>query len=109
MIDVLGFPQTVYHPVYGAVTLTDVDHAVASMSVPSDWFPTPQVADAHRTEADAQMILQRGNDDSIVVHSVTHQDAVDRRMEAAAIEAEAASTPPPPPEPDKPADAELKT
>ena len=102
MIDVLGFPQTVYHPVYGAVTLTDADHAVATMTVPSDWFPTPQ-------EADAQMILQRGVDDSIVLHSVTHQDAVDRRMEAAAAEAEAASAPPPPPEPDKPADAELMT
>ena len=117
MIEVPTFPQTVYHPVQGAVTLTDAEHAARVVTVPTDWFATPQEADAHRTENEAQVVIHYGRrgqvqkyqdaDEGVVHHSVTHQETVDRRVEDAVLAAEATGAPPP--KPDETTGAELLT
>lgn len=105
MIEIPTFPRTVYHPVQGAVVLEDAEHAAKVVTVPTDWFATAAEADAHRTENEAQVVMHNGRrgqvkkwEDAgagVVHHSVTHQETVDARVEAAAVEAEASGAPPP--------------
>lgn len=117
MIEMTLFPQTVYHPVRGAVTVEDAEAAAKVMTVPTDWFPTAAQADAARTENEAQAVIHKGRRDqvqkhedagaTVVHHSVTHQASVDGIMDEAAAAAELEGAPPP--KRDKTTGAELLT
>lgn len=105
MIEIPTFPRVVYHPVRGAVTLDTAEHAAQVMTVPTDWFNTAAEADAARTENEAQVVIHKGRRDqvqkhedagaTVVHHSVSHQETVDRRVDAAEGDAAAAGAPPP--------------
>lgn len=48
------FPSTWYHPVLGAQT---VANATAFGQLKGAWFPTPQLADMARTQAEADLVI----------------------------------------------------
>ena len=49
-----GYPKTKFHPVHGAVELKDANEEAGLMS-PTDWFNTPEEADAARTWTEANI------------------------------------------------------
>lgn len=52
-----GFPQTKYHPVYGARAVGDPNEAATIFQPPHNWFDTAEEADAHRTDREAQQVI----------------------------------------------------
>lgn len=52
-----GFPQTKYHPVYGARAVNDPNEAATIFQPPHNWFDTAAEADAHRTDREAQEVI----------------------------------------------------
>jgi hypothetical protein len=50
-----GFPKTKYHPVHGAVTVTDPNEEASLAGPATDWFDTPELADKSRTWTEAHM------------------------------------------------------
>jgi len=53
-----GFPKTLYHPVHGGIELADPAEE-ASLVPRTDWFNTPEEADAHRTYTEAQLAAHK--------------------------------------------------
>jgi hypothetical protein len=51
------YPLTLFHPVFGAVTVDNQEAAQKLFHPARDWFPTAAEADAHRTEREAQMVI----------------------------------------------------
>ena len=105
MIEFPTFPRTVWHPTQGGVVLTDPEQAAKVCLVPTDWFDTGAEADAHRTENEAQVVIHKGRTDqvqkhedageTVVHHSVTHQETVNALIASAAADAEASGAEPP--------------
>lgn len=52
-----GFPQTKWHPVYGARSVKDPNEAATVFQPPHNWFATPEQADAARTDREAQQVV----------------------------------------------------
>ena len=98
-----AYPMTAYHPIHGAVTVNSDEEAAKTFLVPHDWFLTPEEADAHRTDREAaivihnarraQITLHEQNDAGVVKHSVTHQETVDRMVDATVAQAKADDAP----------------
>jgi hypothetical protein len=53
----VGFPQTKYHPVYGARVVNDPNEAASLPGPAHNWFNTPGEADMHRTDREAQQVI----------------------------------------------------
>lgn len=51
------YPLTLYHPVFGAVTVDNQEDALKIFVPPHDWHQTAAEADAHRTDREAQMVI----------------------------------------------------
>lgn len=89
MVDLPTYPMTAYHPVHGKFTAETHEDAKRVFGTnPLDWFNTPEEADAHRTEREAGMVIHNGvrgqielhkeNDMGVIMHSVQHQETVDK-------------------------------
>lgn len=92
-----SYPLTLYHPVLGAVTVEDQDAAAKTFVPEHDWYRTPEEADAHRTEREAQMVVHNtrrmqiddiASDGDTVAHSVAHTERVMKPLEEAQVSPE---------------------
>ena len=105
MIEFPTFPRTVWHPTQGGVVLTDPGQVAKVCVVATDWFDTAAEADAHRTQNEADVVMHKGRRDqvqkhedageTVVHHSVTHQETVNALVDSAAADAEATGAEPP--------------
>jgi hypothetical protein len=50
-----GYPKTKYHPVHGAVTVADPNEEASLAGPTTDWFDSPELADASRTWTEAHI------------------------------------------------------
>ena len=106
MITLPVFPMTYYHPIHGGVTVKDAEEAAKVFTVPHDWFPTPEEADAHRHEGEAVQVIHNARraqltrhqelHPGVVMHSVTHQETVDRHFDQVRVAQEAEGAEPMP-------------
>jgi hypothetical protein len=64
-----GYPQTKYHPVYGAKSVNDPNEGAQTFQPAYNWFDSAAEADAHRTDREAQEVIsynQRAKVDTLV-------------------------------------------
>lgn len=52
-----GYPKLKYHPVHGGVEIKDAEEEACLMPK-TDWFDTPELADAARTWTEAEIVRQ---------------------------------------------------
>lgn len=50
-----GYPKLKYHPVHGGIEIKDAEEEACLMPK-TDWFDTPELADAARTWTEAEMV-----------------------------------------------------
>ena len=62
-----GYPKMMYHPVHGGIEVAD-PNAMAGLLPSTDWFDSPEKADAARTWTEAHMASAHNTREKLAAH-----------------------------------------